>query len=321
MEDFDIYQWANQTDAIKNDLKAEIFLFTKHFTVYRLNMSRYIDKSIRALFLYDVMNDINLGAGTGLAITDIHTQTENENVLDFVPLDEVQNAQSVIEQIDFSSDQIESFNYDQHEIKKMSGVIVTFTGKDSKPFHIVKQLKQSNINNGSTAFEINDGGIKLQGAEATISIDPKNQILVAGGLIFAFNVQKFTSLFGYDPKKKAALDNKLAQISKQFQLAFSDGLSLADIVKNNRGLSEKLLKSDPMSVTQEQVIDQADKFQLALMTDDSNKIIIMDNRDAVMFANLLNDAYVDSDMIGHHYLATKKEAVDQSTDKQMNMGV
>ena len=68
------------------------------------------------------------------------------------------------------------------------------------------------------------------------------------------------------------------------------------------------------------MIEQADKFGLALMTDDAGAIIIMDGRDATMFANLLNDDYVESDMTDKHYLAVKKKEVLATEDKQLNLG-
>ena len=87
-------------------------------------------------------------------------------------------------------------------------------------------------------------------------------------------------------------------------------------------LADKLLRCQPGLLTQDQIVEQADEFGLALMTDDANNaIIIMDKRDATMFANLLNDDYLESNGTGAHYLAIKKKEVYATEDKQMNMGV
>ena len=145
-------------------------------------------------------------------------------------------------------------------------------------------------------------------------------MLVIDKQIYVFNINKFSKIFKYDAKKQIVLDDKIEQINKRFKLSFPEGLKLKDFVTTSAQLAEKLMRSEPKNVTQEQIIDQADKFDLAMMTDDQGAIIIMDTRDALMFANLLNDDYVESDMTDKHYLATKKKEVFDTEDKQMNLG-
>lgn len=321
MESQDIFFWANQADAQKNEMAVSLYVFTKNFTVYSLNHSKELEPYVRATFLYDLINAVQLGAGTGLKIRDIHDNDgQTENVIDFVSIESVPNAQSVIEQIAYSEEQLEAFNPDEHDFKRVSGIVLGCTIKGEKPFFIVKQLQQSQILQGGVSWALNKGKLAQNPLDAVIKVATDNQVLVIGEQIFAFNVSKFTRLFGYDAKRKAVLDGKLEEISKQFKLSFPDGVDMQALVNHNSQLAEKLLRSEPLSITQEQVIEQADKFQLALMTDDAGAIIIMDGRDATMFANLLNDDYVESDMTDKHYLAVKKKEVFDTEDKQMHLG-
>lgn len=319
----DIFQWANQADAQKNDMKLAVYVFTKNFTAYSLNHSKELEPYVRATFLYDLINAVQIGAATGLTIRDIHKEDgQTENIIDTVELGIVPNAQSVIEQIAYSEEQLEIFSHVDHDIKRIAGIVVGCTVKGQKPFFIVKQLQQSNIVQGGAgaSWAWHDDKLAMNPLDAVVKVATDNQILVVGEQMFVFNVGKFTRLFGYDANKKAVLDGKISEITKQFKLSFPDGLTLDALVESNKQLAEKLLRSEPMGITQEQVIEQADKFQLALMTDDNGAIIIMDGRDMTMFANLLNDDYVESDMTDKHYLAVKKKEVFDTEDKQMHLG-
>ena len=319
----DIFQWANQADAQKNEMQLAVYVFTKNFTAYSVRHAKELEPYLRATFLYDLINSVTMGAATGLKIRDIHNDDgATENVIDVVGLSTVQNAQSLIEQLAYSPEQIEEFSHAEHDTKRIAGIVlsVTPTDKKAKPFFIVKQLQQSNILQGGASWSWHGGKLAQNPLDAAVKVATDNQTLVIGEHVFVFNVAKFTRLFGYDAKKKAVLDGKISEIAKQFKLSFPDGLDMETLVKSNAQLAEKLLRSEPLGITQEQVIEQADKFQLALMTDDNGAIIIMDGRDATMFANLLNDDYVESDMTDKHYLAVKKKEVFDTEDKQLNLG-
>lgn len=97
-------------------------------------------------------------------------------------------------------------------------------------------------------------------------------------------------------------------------------MSLGELADNSRSLTDTLLKLDVEHLPDRQrVVDYADEMNLALMTDNNDGIIIMDNRDAMMFVNILADNYVDSNLTGSHYLATSKRRIDG--DSQINMNV
>lgn len=317
----DIFLWANKADAQKNEMNVSLYVFTKYGSVMTLNHGKDLTAYLRAVFLYDLINAVQLGAATGLTIRDIHNDDgQTENVIDTTTLEDVQPAQTVIEQIAYGEAQLEAFSHAEHDIKKIAGIVLGCTIKGEKPFFIVKQLQQSKILRGEVAWAWTEKGLQKTAPEAVVEVPKDNQVLVIGEQIFVFNVPKFTKLFGYDAKKKAVLDGKITEIEKQFKLSFPDGLDLQKLVDSNTTLAQSLLRAEPSNITQDQVIEQADKFGLALMTDDAGAIIIMDGRDATMFANLLNDDYVESDMTDKHYLAVKKKEVLPTEDKQMHIG-
>jgi hypothetical protein len=69
-EHVDIFQWANLTDGAKNDLDVEFFLFNKNFIPYTTSFSSELNSQIKPLFLFDLINFVNMGAGTGLSVRD-----------------------------------------------------------------------------------------------------------------------------------------------------------------------------------------------------------------------------------------------------------
>ena len=80
-ETTDIFLWANQTDAKKNDLQIELFLFNKNYTPYFMPLKGDVEQQLRPLFLFDYINQVNLGAGTGLGVRDYELSEAEDNVL------------------------------------------------------------------------------------------------------------------------------------------------------------------------------------------------------------------------------------------------
>ena len=317
----DIFLWANQADANKSELSADLFFFSKNYTVYSVNHSKDLAAQLRALFLYDMIGSVTTGAATGMAIRDIHTETDQDNVIDTTALETVPNAQSVFEQISFGEDQITMFSEEDHDIKRMKGVVARFYTDKKEAFYIVKLLQPSNVISGSASWALGNSGFKPMPVNAAVRITPDNQVLVMDEQIFVFNSSKFTCLFAYDAKRKVKIDGKITEIEKHFKLSFPDGLSLKSLVDANPQLADKLLRTNPASVDQDKMIETADEFQLALMQDDAGAFIIMDKRDLTIFANLLNDDYVESNTSGTHYLAGKKTEVDAASEAQVNLGL
>lgn len=312
----DIFLWANQADMNKDKLTIDLFLFTKGYTVYATNYAKELKAQLKVLFLYDLISTVQTGAATGMLVRDFESAAAEDNVLERTSLDKVEHAQEVIEQIAYGEEGLEVFTEGDHEFKKVKGIVARFSVEGGEPFYVVKQLPQSQVLKGSTAWVFNGNNFEPFAADAGLRIAPDNQVLVVGNDVFAFSEPKFISLFGYDAKKFAVAEEKIAEIEKHFKLKFPEGMTFDALVRENRALVNKLQKVDPTLVTQDQIVEQAENMDLELLTDDAaGAIIIMDGKDAAKFVNLLDDSYMTSDMTGIKYeVKNKKELRHESSD-------
>lgn len=308
----DIFLWANNTDGIKKDLDVEFFLFNKHYTPYTTNFSSELNSQIKPLFLFDLINCINLGAGTGLAVRDFEMSDGEDNVLLRTNLENVGRAETLLHLIEHQRSDIVEFDEQEHEFKRIKGILARFTYKQDpkKVFYSVKLISQGNVLKGATAWEFRDGKFGIFQAEVGIKIPADNQVLIIDKDIFVFNEKKFERLFNYDYKKQALADKKVAQIEKQFRLSFPDGLDLQTMVRDRHKTVNKLQKVEIGDITQEQVVQYCDDMSLELMTDDSGAIIIMDGNDLDIFVNLVNEDYTASDITGRRYEIKTKKLLD-----------
>ena len=318
---FDIFQWANWADANKKDLLIDLFIFNKNFTPYVLPLkTSAIEDQMRSLFLYDMINFVETGAAVGLSVRDYATNDQMENVLLYSELESIQRADTLIYLL--GDDNIAEFNEKEHEMKRMHGIVARFSDQKDpdKTFYIAKQLQRSQMLSGSLTWQVSGSDFGELNADAAFKIPANNQVLIAGGKVFAFNPKKFVNLFKQDPSSGIAAKQIAKHLTEKFALSFPEGLSLGELADNSRSLTDTLLKLDVEHLPgQRRVIDHADEMNLALMTDNNDGIIIMDNRDAMMFVNILADNYVDSNLTGSHYLATSKKRIDG--DSQMNMNI
>jgi hypothetical protein len=311
-EPTDIFLWANNIDSIKKDLNVEFFLFNKHYTPYFTNFDSELNTQIKPLFLYDLINFVNMGAGTGLSVRDFELSEDEENVLLRTDLEKVGRAETMLNLIETQRNDIVEFSEKEHEFKRIKGILARFTYKDAsqKPFYAIKLISQGQVLNGSTAWEFKDGKFSAFSADAGLKIPSDNQVLIVNKEIFIFNQAKFERLFNYDYKKQALADKKVSEIEKQFKLSFPEGLDLQKLVSERKKIINKLQKIEVGAITQEQVIEYADTMQLELMTDDQNAIIIMDGNDLDTFVNLINEDYITSEITGRRYEVKAKKLLD-----------
>jgi len=311
-ETTDIFLWANNTDGIKNELDVEFFLFNKNYTPYTTNFSSDLNAQIKPLFLYDLINFVNLGAGTGLSVRDYELSDGEENVLLRTDLAKVGRAETLIHLIEKERHDIVEFSQDEHEFKRIKGIVARFTHKSepSKAFYAVKAISQGNVLQGATSWEFRDGKFGAFQADVGLKMPADNQVLIIGQDIFAFNQPKFEKLFNYDYKKQALADKKVEEIEKQFKLSFPDGLDLQTLVRDRKKIVNKLQKMEIGEITQEQALEYADEMQIELMTDDAGAIIIMDGNDLDMFVNLINEDYITSEITGKRYEIKSKKLLD-----------
>ncbi len=315
-ETTDIFNWANLTDGIKDQLQIDLFLYTKGYTVYATNYTQELKQQLKVLFLYEMISEVQTGAATGLTVREFEAAEAEDNVLEYTTLDKAEHVQEVIEQIAYGEEGLEVFSEGDHEFKKVKGIIARFRHAGREPFYITKLLPQAQVLKGATAWIFNEGSFRPFAADAGLRITPDNQVLIIGNDIFVFDEVKFVRLFGYDAKKFALAEEKIKAIEEHFKLSFPEGASLDTLVRDSKPLVNKLQKIDPQLVTQQQLMDHNDEIGMDLMQDDATgAIILMDTKDVQKFVNLLNDDYVTSEMTGIKYeVKNKKELRLDSTD-------
>ncbi len=309
----DIFLWANQTDAVKNDLDMEVFLFNKHYTPFQMRFSGELESSLRALFLFDIINTVTLGAGTGMSVRDYELSEKEDNVLLTTQLEKPEKAATLIHMIENNRDEIVEFSEEEHEFKRMKGIIVRFSSerRANEPFYVAKALQQSQALKGTISWEINGAKFERFKADVGLKIPTDNHVLINNNEVFIFNQPKFEKLFEYDYKKQLLADAKVKEIEAQYKLSFPDGLDLQMLVRDKPAIVKKLQDLEIGSVPQDKAIDYADTMQLDLMTDDQDRIIIMDGRDLDTFVNLINEDYITSEVTGKRYVIKSKKLLDE----------
>ena len=309
----DIFQWANLTDGVKNELDVEFFLFNKNFTPFTTSFSSELNSQIKPLFVFDMINFVNMGAGTGLSVRDYELDGGNsKDVLLRTELSKVQHADTLINIIETQYSDIVEFSEGEHEFKRMKGILARFTDKNGKKFYVAKQIMQGQVLRGATAWEFRDGKFGAFEPEFGLKIQPDNQVLIVENDLFIFNQGKFEKLFNYDYKKQVLADKKVLEIEQKYKLSFPDGLDLQTLVREKRKVASKLEKMENIGeISQEKVVEYADEMQLELMTDDDGSIIIMDGNDLDMFVNLINEDYIVSEITGRRYEIKSKKLLDE----------
>ncbi len=308
----DIFLWANNTDGVKNQLDVEFFLFNKNYTPYSTHFSSDLNAQIKPLFLFDLINFVNMGAGTGLSVRDFELSEGEENVLLRTDLAKVGRAETLLHLIEKERHDIVEFSQEEHEFKRIKGILARFTHKDDpkKAFYVIKSISQGQVLNGATSWEFRDGKFGSLQADVGLKMPDDNQVLIIDKDIFVFNQSKFEKLFNYEYKKQLLADQKVAEIEKQYKLSFPDGLDMQTLVRERKKIVNKLQKMEIGGISQEQALEYADTMQLELMTDDAGAIIIMDGNDLDTFVNLINEDYITSEITGKRYEIKSKKLLD-----------
>lgn len=300
----DIFQWANQTDAVKQELVMEVYLFNRYYTPFALRYGSALEVQLRAYFLLDPLGAVQLGAGTGMGIRDYELSEAEENVVLYTELSKVENASTLLHLIEKQHSDIVEFSHEEHDIKRMKGILVRFSSKNSRNENVcysVKVLQGSSALTAANAWQLTGGQIDIPQAEAEVKIPTDNQVLIVNGDIFIFKQPKFEKMFGYSYKQQLLADQKIKELEAMYKLSFADGMDLASLTKDKPTLVNKIHKLEVGDMSQEAVVDYADEMQLDLMTDNAGAIIIMDERDVKTFVNLINEDYITSERTGKRY--------------------
>jgi len=303
----DIFAWSNNLVQYADELKIDLFLFNKNYTVYRVKMASDVAKQLRALCVDDIMEYLLDGSETGLMVRDFELAESESGVLQKTLLSNVEKLSYTLNWLKNDMHNVETFVDSEHDLSRMKGVVARCFHKDmDEPFYIVKSIPGSMVMKGVSAWMYKDGSFKPFDDMVAIKVPKDNQLLVVGDELFVFNQSKLKSLFGYDAKAAVIALQKVKEIETSFHLSFADGATLQSLVMGKPSTIKKLQKLEIGELKQEDIISHAEEMGIDLMSDGSGAILIMDDKDLVKFVNLINDDYVESSLTGQRYEVVSK---------------
>lgn len=301
-QETDVFAWANNLVQYKDELQFDLFFFNKNYVVYKTTRSKALDKQMEPIFIDEILEYVLEGAANGLIVRGFEDAEAEENVLMRTRLSNVEKAKEVLNWLKHQAHEIELFDDEEHDIKRMKGVLARVHHPDlDKPFFIVKQLQQSQVIRGKTGWMLREGKFVPFDADAALRIGPENHLLILEQDMYVFNQAKLKSLFGYDAKEASIAAHKVREIEEYFRLSFAEGASLQSLVKGNKPIIKKLQKVEPSQIKQDDLVDHAEELGVPIMVDENGAIIIMDDKDMARFVNLLNDDYIESPLTGLRY--------------------
>lgn len=300
-QETDIFAWANNLFLYKDKLDIEIFLLSKTNVLYRTKYAEALGRQTHPLLIDSMLEYIITGAGAGLVVRTFEDAENEENVLQKTKVANVDKLVEAMSWLGKQESDMEQFSEEDHDLKRIKGIIVRVTHPELKPFYVIKALSSSNILKGVGAWMISGNKFDALDGGAALRIPNDSQLLIVDDELYVFNQSKLERLFGYNAKKNAIADKKVREIEANFKLSFADDLTLQMMIRESKPLINKLQKIDTGAITQQQLIDHSDEMELELMLDDDGAIIIMDNKDLAKFVNLLNDDYVESNLTGNRY--------------------
>jgi len=306
-QETDIFAWANNLFMYKEKLQLEIFLMAKTNVLYRTKYAEALGRQTHPLLIDSILEYIITGAGAGLVVRTFEEAENEENVLQKTKVANVDKLVEAMSWLGTQEREMEQFSEEDHELKRIKGLVVRVTHPEIKPFYIIKALSSANILKGVGAWMISGNKFDALDGGAALRIPNDSQLLIVDDELYVFNQSKLERLFGYNAKKNAIADQKVRQIEANFKLSFADDLTLQMMVKESKPLINKLQKIDPSAIKQKDLLDHSDEMGLELMVDDDGAIIIMDNKDLSKFVNLLNDDYVESALTGNRYEIKSKK--------------
>lgn len=317
-QETDVFAWANNLVQYKDELKIELFLFNKNYVMYRTARGRDLDKQMEPLFIDGLLEYILEGIDKGLIVRGFEDAEAEENVLQRTRVSKVDKAKEVLNWLKTQEHEIELFAEEEHDIKRIKGVVARISHADmQKPFYVIKALQQSQVMKGKTGWMIRNDKFVPFDAEAALRIPPDNQLLILDQDMYVFSQPKLKALFGYDAKEASIAEAKVREIERNFRLSFAEGVSLQSLVKGKRSTIKKLQKVEPSQIKQDDLVSHGEELDVGLMTDETGAIIIMDDRDLDRFVNLLNDDYVESPLTGLRYEIKSKKLLKPADEEEL----
>lgn len=311
---FDVFQWANNVDEIKNNVSVELFLFNKNYAPYKVRYSEGLTQTVKAMFMLEAVDFIVKEAEKGLECRDYEMSDGEDKVIYKIPLEKVERAESLIHLIEHEYKDINYFTDNEYEFKRIKGIVARFTypgDEGPESFYIAKNLAAGSALKGKVSWELNGESFEPLTADIAIKMPEGNETAIVNGNIVIFNQGKFEKLFQYDYKSQLISEQKAKELQEAYKLSFPEGLTLNALLEDKKPLVKKLQNVEIGAMKQDELLDYADEMQLELMTDDQGQIIIMDDKDLGMFVNLLNEDYFVSPVNGKRYEIKSKKLLDE----------
>ena len=312
--EFDVFQWANSVDEVKNNISVELFLFNKNYTPYKVRYSDVLMQTIRSMFMLEAVEFVIKEADKGLECREYELSDGEDKVIYRIDLEKVGRAETLIHLIENEYKDIAFFTDNEYEFKRIKGIVAKFTypgDEGQKTFYIAKGLAASSALKGKLSWELNGESFEPLTADVAIKVPEGNETAIVDGNIVIFNQSKFEKLFQYDYKQQVISEQKAKELQDAYSLSFPEGLTLNALLEDKKPLVKKLQAVEIGEMKQDQLLDYADEMQLELMTDDDGKIIIMDDKDLNMFVNLLSEEYFVSPVNGRRYEIKSKKLLDE----------
>ena len=145
--DFDVFLWANEVDEVKNNVSAELFLFNKNYTPFKIKYSDKLTGAVKAMFMQEAISYIITEADKGLECREYERADGEEKVIYRTTVDKVGRAETLLHLIENEYKDIDYFSENEYDFKKVKGIIARFTypGGDAgtKTFYISRRSKES----------------------------------------------------------------------------------------------------------------------------------------------------------------------------------
>ncbi|MBQ9180935.1 hypothetical protein IJ135_02480, partial [Candidatus Saccharibacteria bacterium] len=246
-EKFDVFHWANEVDEVKNNVSAELFLFNKNYTPYKIRYSDKLAGAVKAMFMQEAIHYVIEEADKGLECREYEKADGEERVIYHTNISKVGRAETLIHLIENEYKDIDYFSENEYDFKKVKGIIARFSypgDTGMKSFYIAKLLPASSALKGATSWEINGESFEPFSAEIAIKMPEDNQVAIVGDTIVVFNQAKFENLFQYDYKSQVLAEEKAKELTEKYKLSFSEGLTLDSLLADKKPLLKKVQAMD-----------------------------------------------------------------------------
>lgn len=300
----DIFLWSNNIVQYLESLKTDLYFFNKQYTVFKLKLGESTSRYVQPIFIDPILEAVFDGLEKGMVVRRFEDAASEDNVLQKTDTDKVDGLREVLSRI--KTGDVEAFNQENHDIKRMKGVIAYSRHQETKPFFVIKALSAASFIKGEAAWLVQGDTFKPFDGLAGMKLPIDTQLMVIGKEVFVFKEPKLKQLFGYDVKAASIAEKKAKEIQANFTLRFPEGADMQTLLKGKTAIIKKLQQIDPRAVTQNALLDHAEEMGVDLMTDEQGAIIVMDDRDMTAFVNLLNEDYITSPITGERYEIIKK---------------